>query len=95
LAKSRWALLDAFFKENGLVRQHLDSYNAYIAKGLMDVITEVNQIEPEVGHVNLKIKFGRLRIGPPSVKEADGSRRTIFPREARLRNLTYSAPLFL
>jgi len=36
-----------------------------------------------------------LRIGPPSVKEADGSRRAIFPREARLRNLTYSAPLFL
>ncbi len=95
MAKTRWALLDSFFKENGLVRQHLDSYNAFIGKGLMDVITEANDLVPEVGHVSLRIKFGRLRIGPPSVKEADGSRRTIYPREARLRNLTYSAPLFM
>ena len=43
----------------------------------------------------VKIEFGKLRIGKPSVIEADGVRRIILPSEARLRKLTYSAPIYL
>ena len=31
----------------------------------------------------------------PVVKEADGAIENLYPNEARLRNLSYSAPLFL
>jgi DNA-directed RNA polymerase subunit B len=88
-----WPLLGAFFKEKGLARQHLDSYNEFIERRLQQTVDEVGGIELEVEW--LDVAFGRIQIGEPSVKEADGSRPTILPAEARLRNLTYSAPIYL
>jgi DNA-directed RNA polymerase subunit B len=41
------------------------------------------------------IKFGAIEIGDPRVVEVDGTVREVYPREARIRNLTYSAPLYL
>jgi len=88
-----WPLVEAFFEEKGLVRQHLDSYNDFIEHKLQQVIDEIGGIQLEIE--GLDIKFGRIRLGKPSVKEADGSRPQILPNEARLRNLTYSAPIYL
>jgi len=86
-------LLEAFFKEKGLVRQHLDSYNDFIEHKLQQVIDEASGIELEIeGH---SVKFGRIKLDKPRVKEADGSRPSILPNEARLRNLTYSSPIHL
>ncbi|KUO39786.1 MAG: DNA-directed RNA polymerase subunit B [Hadesarchaea archaeon DG-33-1] len=88
-----WPLLEALFKEKGLVRQHLDSYNDFIGRKLQHVIDEAAGIELEVK--GYSVKFGRIKIDKPRVKEADGSRPAIIPNEARLRNLTYSAPISL
>jgi len=41
------------------------------------------------------IKLKKIWIEKPSIVEADGSKREVYPSEARLRNLTYSAPIFL
>lgn len=40
------------------------------------------------------ISFGQLRMGPPRFQEVTGETVRLFPNEARLRNLTYSAPLY-
>lgn len=32
---------------------------------------------------------------PPSVFEADGHSRELYPQEARLRSLTYASPVFI
>lgn len=82
-----------FFKEKGLVRQHLDSYNDFIENRLQQIINETDKIELDVEE--LDVKLGEIKIGKPSIKEADGSRSSILPNEARLRNLTYSAPIHL
>ncbi len=42
-----------------------------------------------------EIKFGQILLSRPTITEADGSVVAIFPQEARLRNLTYSAPLYI
>jgi DNA-directed RNA polymerase subunit B len=42
-----------------------------------------------------KIKFGKVNLGKPMITEADGSKRPIYPIEARLRKISYSAPLFI
>ncbi len=89
----RWILMGSFFKEKGLVRQHLDSYNVFIEKTIQEVVNEVGRIEPDVPQYF--VKLGRLTIGDPTIREADGSVKPIFPIEARIRNLTYSAPLYL
>ncbi|MEJ2271814.1 MAG: DNA-directed RNA polymerase subunit B'', partial [Candidatus Bathyarchaeota archaeon] len=95
-------LQKSFFKEKGLVRQHLDSYNKFIDSGLQEVIDEIGEINIEIPEMPYKIKLGQLWVIDPQSKisrpyrtEVDGTKHEIFPMEARFRNLTYSAPLAL
>jgi len=85
--------MKAFFEEKGLVRQHLDSYNYFVSVGIQEVIDEIGEISLDVEDYH--VKLGRVTIRAPSIKEADGARRAIMPMEARLRSLTYSAPIYL
>src|SRR5271157_4287519 len=95
-------LLKSFFNEKGLVRQHLDSYNEFIDHGLQEVVDEVAEIPIEVPESPYKVKLGQIwvidpqsRITGPYVTEVDGTKHEIYPMEARLRNLAYSAPIAL
>jgi DNA-directed RNA polymerase subunit B len=95
-------LLNSFLKEKGLVRQHLDSYNEFIDHGLQQVIDEVGEIPIEVPEFPYKVKLGQVwiidpqsRITGPYTTEVDGTKHEIYPIEARLRNLTYAAPIAL
>jgi DNA-directed RNA polymerase subunit B len=90
-----WDLMKSFFKEEGLVKQHLDSYNDFTRNTLQHIIDEIGGISIEVPNHVYKIKFGAIEIGDPRVVEVDGTVREVYPREARIRNLTYSAPLYL
>lgn len=42
-----------------------------------------------------KINFGQIYLSKPMMTESDGETATLFPKAARLRNLTYSAPLYV
>ncbi len=89
-------LLKAFSRDVGFVRFQIDSFNEFVDRGLQRIIDEIGEIRPDVPEVGeLVIKFGKVRVGEPSVKEADGSTRKILPAEARMRDLTYSAPIYL
>jgi DNA-directed RNA polymerase subunit B len=95
-------LLMSFFKDKGLVRQHLDSYNEFIDHGLQEVIDEVAEIPIEVPESPYKVKLGQIwvidpqtRITGPYTTEVDGTKHEIYPMEARLRNLSYAAPVAL
>ncbi len=90
------SLLEAFAKEKGFVRYQIDSYNDFVTRRIPKILHSIGTIKPEVPDLgDLKIKLGEFRIGQPSVKEADGSTRNILPMEARIRNLTYAAPMFV
>ena len=63
-------------------------------------------IEPEQQHMpgeeaemkekkKYKVEFRQIYLSKPMVTEADGMTSTLFPKEGRLRNLTYSAPLYI
>ena len=89
-------IMDSFIREKGIVKFQIDSYNDFITRRIPKVLSEIGVIKPEVPELgDLKIKLGEFKIGSPSVKEADGSIREILPLEARTRNLTYSAPMFV
>jgi len=90
-----WDLMKSFFTEEGLVKQHLDSYNDFTRNTLQQIIDEIGGITIEVPNHIYDIKFGAIEIGDPRVVEVDGTVREVYPREARIRNLTYSAPLYL
>jgi len=90
------AILRSFVDERGLIKYQIDSYNDFIKNRLQGIFDEIGAINPENEKLReFKVKLGRVRLGKPSVKEADGSLREILPIEARLRDLTYAVPIFL
>jgi len=97
-----WDIIEAQLKEKGLVRQHLDSFNEFVDKGLQQIINEIGIIEPEIvkrggssEEGTFYIRLGSIKVGKPRIREADGSFNYAYPSEARLRNLTYAAPMHL
>ena len=89
----RRSLVNKFFEENGLVEHHISSYNSFIENGLQSVIDEIGVINPDIE--GFEVRLDGIRVGKPSIKEATGAVRQIFPNEARLRDLTYASPLIL
>ncbi|HIP83967.1 MAG TPA: DNA-directed RNA polymerase subunit B'', partial [Methanothermococcus okinawensis] len=87
-------IVDSFFKENSLVKHQIDSFNRFLDYKLQKIVDEVGVIETEIKG-GYKVKLGKIRVGKPINKEADGSIRKITPMEARIRDLSYSAPLYL
>ncbi len=89
-------ILNAFASERGFVNFQIDSYNDFIARRIPKVIRTIGSIKPEVPELGkFEIKLGEFKIGEPCVKEADGSLREITPMEARIRNLSYTAPMYV
>ncbi|MCJ7817185.1 MAG: DNA-directed RNA polymerase subunit B, partial [Candidatus Aenigmarchaeota archaeon] len=89
------AMMRAFEKDRGWVNFQIESFNNFLDHGMQEIIDEIGivKLNPEVG--DLKLKFGKVSMGKPIIKEADGSTRQIFPNEARIRNLTYAAPVYV
>lgn len=60
----------------------------------------LDQADQHTGHDSdvtrrYELHFGQIYLSRPTITEMDGSVVPVFPQEARLRNLTYSAPIYL
>ncbi len=91
-------LLEQYFKNHSLVESNIVSFNHFIDKELKEVIKEIGDIEPTIIPQNVdsfKVRFDNIYVGKPEIVEADGSKRPIYPTEARLRKLSYTAPCFI
>ena len=93
MTEKTWDLVDSFFEEYDLVDHHIKSYNDFINKRIQEIIEFTDEISLENG--KYKVRTGQVTIEKPFTKEADGSKTDIFPTEARLRNLNYSAHMYL
>lgn len=91
-------LIRSHFKDNSFVQPDIDSFNNFVEKELPRIVEENANIEPTIIPANVedfKIKLDKIRVDMPKIVEADGSEMKIFPTEARIRKLTYAAPIFL
>ena len=91
--EDRWVLAKKFIEEFGLARQHLDSYNRFVESMIQEIIDEQGVVETEIP--DFKFKLGKVTIKHPVSREIDGSETEITPFEARVRNISYSAPMYL
>jgi DNA-directed RNA polymerase subunit B" len=82
-----------YFTKGKIVQHHIDSFNKFLESGLQKVIDEQGIIETDLE--DIYIKLGNIRVEKPIVKEADGAIENLYPNEARLRNISYTAPLYL
>src|SRR5579864_9161769 len=90
-----WPVLQDILNREGVARQHLNSYNEFIQRGLQSIIDEIGSIDIETVGTPYKVKFGKVKLKLPRVVEIDGSVSNILPLEARLRNLSYASPIFV
>ncbi len=85
-------LIEKYLEQHSLVESNIRSFNDFINNKVQQIIIEINE---SLTNEDVEIKFGKVKIGKPNIIEADGSINQITPVTARLRNLTYSAPVFI
>ena len=91
-------LIQKYFEEQSFVDSDIESFNNFIDKELLNIIEENREILPTIIPHNIdefKIKLDKIWVEKPKMIEADGSSRNIYPMEARLRKITYSAPCWI
>lgn len=91
-------LIKNYFEKHSFVESNIKSFNHFMEKGIQKIIDETQDIVPTIIPSEVseyKIKLGKIEIEKPQIIESDGSKKPIFPTEARLRKLTYSAPIYL
>lgn len=80
----------------GLVAHQVESFNDFVTRRMQKTMNDIGKMTVELptGEA-LIIKLGKVTLGGPQIKEADGSVREILPQEARYRNLTYATPVYV
>tara|TARA_Y100000996_G_scaffold377206_1_gene329095 strand:- start:203 stop:898 length:696 start_codon:yes stop_codon:yes gene_type:complete len=92
--KYLFGLLQNYFKQNNISQMQIKSYNYLITHDLQRIINEESEIEIEIKkNIYYKVYFKDVFVDNPYIIEEDRSVRKITPNEARLRNLTYNAPV--
>ncbi|AJZ75706.1 DNA-directed RNA polymerase subunit B [Candidatus Nitrosotenuis cloacae] len=94
-SNKRWPIIQDLLKREGIARQHLNSFDEFLERGLQSIIDEVGHIEIENAEYPYKIQLGKVKLQQPRMMELDGSITHITPAEARLRNVSYSAPIMM
>ena len=91
-------LIKKYFEDNTFIDSNIKSFDDFVEIGMQNIVNEMGEVKPTIiphGMEDFKIKLEKVWITKPQLVEADGAKRDIYPIEARMRNLTYSAPIHL
>lgn len=98
-----WPVISAFFEKEGLVSQQLSSFN-YFINNLKNIVANQPPLEMtpnKTFHVtdtapikSMSISFSSLSFAYPTYTEANNVLTALWPHEARLRDLTYTAQVY-
>lgn len=88
------AVVEEYFNRKVYSQMEVASFNQFVDEKIHEIIAENKFVAPKIEEV--KIEMGEIEVLKPRIIEADGSpRNDFFPMEARLRDRTYSSPIFL
>ena len=90
-----WSVIQNILKNEGIARQHLNSFDEFVDAGLQSIIHEVDHVDIENAEYPYKIQLGKIKLQQPRMMELDGSITHVTPAEARLRNISYAAPIMM
>ena len=92
MEKNNHLIVKKYLEDHSLVESNIISFNEFIEHRMQELVEEVSE---QITNEEFEITLGKVKVEKPKVIEADGSSSLILPYEARLRNLTYSAPVTL
>jgi DNA-directed RNA polymerase subunit B len=85
-------LIRKYLEQHSLVESNVISFNDFVKNKMQQIVNEINDT---LDNEEIEIKLGKVRVEKPNIIEADGSTSVVTPHIARLRSLTYSAPVFV
>ncbi|MEK6928338.1 MAG: DNA-directed RNA polymerase subunit B'' [Nanoarchaeota archaeon] len=85
-------LVEKYLEQHSLVESNLLSFNDFLTNKIQSIINDINE---SINKEEVDIVLGKVRIEKPNIIESDGSSSLVTPPIARLRNLTYSAPIYV
>ena len=99
-----WSLIESYFDGQHLkrmVRHHIESYNNFVTEQIRKTINMFNPVYVKSPQdydetskkysLEMVITFENFNIYRPQTYENNGATKTMFPCEARLRNMTYAS----
>ena len=92
MKKNKHLIVKKYLDEHSLVESNITSFNNLIEKRMQEI---VNEISESISNEDFEITLGKIEMGKPRVIEADGSSSLVTPAEAKMRKLTYAAPVTL
>ena len=95
--KDKWKLIGKYVQTQGLVKQHINSFNYFIDYGLSKIL-KANEHVVFTENNQLYLKYKNIRIKKPSVIEFKGGRpkeRLLKPQECRTRGITYAGDILV
>jgi DNA-directed RNA polymerase beta subunit len=99
-----WQMVYSYFTTgrcSQVVKHQIDSYNDFVMRKMEQIIEGFNPIEiyhqyapeHEAFRYVLTVTMDNVVVAKPLIYEKDGSTKIMMPNDARLRNLTYAAPV--
>jgi DNA-directed RNA polymerase III subunit RPC2 len=94
--KDKWRLLPHFLRLRSLLRQHIDSYDHFVEKEIQQIVQSPSACEIRSEHdPKFYLRYEACWVGEPSVEEDSYAMLTATPFQCRLRDCTYSAPIYV
>jgi DNA-directed RNA polymerase III subunit RPC2 len=94
--KDKWRLLPHFLKIRSLMRQHIDSFDHLVNVELNQIVQSPSAREIRSEHdPNFFLQYLHCWLGEPSVHEDSYASTKATPFQCRLRDCTYSAPIYV
>jgi DNA-directed RNA polymerase II subunit RPB2 len=91
-----WHLIQSYHRRHGLCRHQIESFDHFLHVLLPHIVQESAEIcateENGTKHV---VTLCNVSVERPSVTDADGTERPLYPHMARLRNHTYSSAVLV
>ena len=89
------SVINKYFNKNSLVKHQIDSFNKFVRYDIAKIISDTGDIKCIVNGNNCDIKFFNFCLGYVNHMESDGTEINITPHECRLRNISYTAPMYI
>ncbi len=91
-----WFLVEDWLSnQDGLAHHQISSFNDFVENGIRDVIDHENTVKIEHDTYSYNIVFSNPYVGSPKIIESNRELKEIYPADCRLRDLTYSSPVYV
>ena len=101
-----WDLIKGYlgqYQKKELIRHHIDSFNNFMDSKIPEIVKQQNPLiiyheyndKKNIYNYEIAINFDDVYYSKPLIHENNGSTSLMTPHQARLRNLTYSLPIYM